>query len=170
MSNSTFLLSETYRFLEKTWIWRSFFTWREGLRTTQHTKYFNDTRLLYCWGILLFTANCEHAFGSARFKAHLSDTYTNVKEACMIRLGHWTLKCCPDYLNVRCNLVQLTLCPPLFQNVSSECNNPNVIFFTYPTTRWSWKSILIIVAILGGHVQIWVLYIQECKVPNPSQQ
>jgi hypothetical protein len=128
------------------------------------------TRLLYSWRILLLTENCEHAFGSAQFKTGLSDTDTNVKEACMILLGHWILKCRPVYLNIWCHLVLQTLGPPLIQNVSSEYNNPNVIFFTYPATKWSQKSILIIVAILGGHVEIRVLYIQECKVPNPSQQ
>lgn len=170
MSNSTFWHSETYRFLEKAWIWRSFVTWREGLRTTQHTKYFNDTRLVCCWHILLLTANCEYAFGSAQFKSDLSVTNTNVKEACMILLGHWILKCRPDYLTIPCHLVLLTFGPPLLRNVSGEYNNPNVIFFMYPTTQWSWKHIFIIVAIFDWHVQIWVLYIQECKVPNPSQQ
>ena len=168
MSNSTFWHSETYRLLEKAWIWRSFFTWREGLKTTQHTKYFDDTRLVCCWRILLLTANCEHAFGSAQFKAGLSVTNTIVKEACMILLGHWILKCHPDYLTIPCHLV-LTLNPPLLQNIS-EYNNPNAIFFTYPTTQWSQKSIFIVVTIFDGHIQIWVLYIQECKEGNPSQR
>ena len=89
----------TFRNLQISWKgldMKVIFYLNRGSENNPAYKYFNDTHLLYCWRILLLTTNCEHAFGNAQFKACLSDTNTNVREACMILLGHWTLKCHPD--------------------------------------------------------------------------